>query len=67
MTRVDGKNIHSAKKRSGAQWVAQLEKDNTCDEHDGKPCVKFVSGHYQLSKADLSSWSLYLVHIFDPH
>ncbi|KAJ6610770.1 hypothetical protein B0H10DRAFT_2193239 [Mycena sp. CBHHK59/15] len=59
---VDGKKVKS-KKKSLPQLVAQLEIDNACDEHGGHGCLKFMTGHVQLSKQDLSTWAIFLVGI----
>ncbi|KAJ6610371.1 hypothetical protein B0H10DRAFT_2438028 [Mycena sp. CBHHK59/15] len=56
---VDGKKVKS-KKKSLPQLVAQLEIDNACDEHGGHGCLKFMTGHVQLSKQDLSTWAIFL-------
>ncbi|KAG6848686.1 hypothetical protein H0H93_014862 [Arthromyces matolae] len=58
--RVEGKRVKSSGKKSGPQWVAQLEHDNACQEHPGSACVKLTTGHYPLSKSDLSTWAIFL-------
>ncbi|KAG6874659.1 hypothetical protein C0992_007076 [Termitomyces sp. T32_za158] len=40
---VDGKKVKSSGKKSGPQWVAQLEHDNACQEHPGSACVKLTT------------------------
>ncbi|KAJ6594687.1 hypothetical protein B0H19DRAFT_1247341 [Mycena capillaripes] len=49
-----------SKKLSGPQWVAKLEASNACKEH-GVPCIKYASGHIQLSKTDLTTWSVFMI------
>jgi hypothetical protein len=40
----------TSKKKSATQWIEQIEKDNTCEEHIRKFCLKFTIHHHQLSK-----------------
>ncbi|KAJ7193990.1 hypothetical protein B0H12DRAFT_1082511 [Mycena haematopus] len=48
------------KKLSGPQWVAKLEAANACKEH-GSACIKYVMGHICLSKAELTTWSIFMI------
>ncbi|KAJ7463643.1 hypothetical protein FB451DRAFT_1265104 [Mycena latifolia] len=54
---ADGKK---KKKKSLPQWVAELEAANACTEHRGHGCIKFVTGHVQLSKQDLGTWAIFM-------
>ncbi|KAF5331513.1 hypothetical protein D9611_007599 [Ephemerocybe angulata] len=56
---LDGEKIKN-KKKSATQWVAILEKDNACPEHDGRACVKFADFHHQLTKQDLGLWAVFM-------
>ncbi|KAJ7182557.1 hypothetical protein C8R43DRAFT_940696 [Mycena crocata] len=38
----------------------KLEADNTCAQHSGHGCIKYINGHVQLSKNELSTWAVLL-------
>ncbi|KAJ7082165.1 hypothetical protein C8R43DRAFT_1142841 [Mycena crocata] len=56
---VDGKKVR-LKKMTMPQWVARLEEDNSCPEHGGHGCLKYVTGHVQIGKTDMSTWAIFL-------
>ncbi|KAK7035010.1 hypothetical protein R3P38DRAFT_2772057 [Favolaschia claudopus] len=55
---IDGEKVK--KKKSLPQWVVELERENACIEHGGHGCIKYTTGHAQLTKSDLSTWALFL-------
>ncbi|KAJ6472761.1 hypothetical protein C8R47DRAFT_1295626 [Mycena vitilis] len=56
----DAAEVKKKKKKSLPQWVAELEQENACQEHGGHGCLKYTTGHVQLSKADLTTWAVFL-------
>lgn len=56
---IDPSTIAS-KKKSASQWITELQKDNTCEEHPNQACIKFTTHHHQLSKNELGAWALFL-------
>lgn len=52
----------ATKKKSASQWIAQIQKDNVCDEHPNEACLKFTTHHHQLSKQEMGAWALFLTH-----
>jgi len=61
---IDAKKF-SSKKKSGPQWVAQIERDNACTEHPGHACIKTLPiGHHQLTKSEMSTWAIFLASTF---
>lgn len=70
-----GETVKKKKKLSQAQYIAVLEAENHCKEHN-TACLKYENPHYQLLKPDLSAWALFMVrshllgsfiHIADHH
>ena len=50
------------KKKTGPQYVIELQAEHACGDHTGKYCLIQPNGnHYHLTKADLSLWILLLV------
>jgi len=51
------------KKKSTTQCISEIEKDNACKEHIDKLCIKFKTGHYHLSKDEIGTWAILMVHL----
>jgi hypothetical protein len=52
------------KKKTGPQYVIELQAEHACSEHASEYCLIRPNGnHYHLTKADLSLWSLLLVSV----
>ena len=50
-------------KKGTTQWIAQLERDNKCEEHPDNlhGCMKLQDRHVPFTKDVLTGWAMYLV------
>jgi hypothetical protein len=50
------------KKKNALQYVIELQAEHACDNHSGEYCIICANGsNHQLTKKDISLWSLLLV------